>query len=436
MLQMTLPTTELPVPSVAVSAIDSTWSPTPSLPPANILLVDDQPANLLTLEATLGDLGQNLVTAHSGREALARILRDDFAVILLDVRMPDMDGFETAALIRSRDKSRHTPIIFLTAYDRTDIAVIKGYSLGAVDYLVKPFVPEILKSKVSIFVDLYQKTERLRLLERVEYERRLDEARQHWKTERLRQEALRERKRAAELAELDRRKNEFLAIVCHELRNPLAPLRNALQVLRLQGENAEPAAQALEIADRQLGHLTRLIGDLLDLARIGSGKMRLEKKPVDLAAVVRNAAAAARPQIEARRHRLPVSLPAQSLPLEGDPGRLEQVVVNLLTNAAKYTEPGGHIRVKAGRDGTELVLSVGDNGTGLAPEFLPTVFDLFVQAVPGSQDGLGIGLNLVRSLVDLHGGTVRAESDGLGKGSEFIVRLPAACGAPVATPIE
>jgi signal transduction histidine kinase len=339
--------------------------------------------------------------------------------------MPDMDGYETAELIRSREKTRHTPIIFLTAYDRNEVAVSKGYALGAVDYLVKPFVPEILKAKVSVFVELYRKGERLRQLERAEFEHRLEEAHQRWETEHLRAEAEREKQRAAELADLDRRKNEFLAMLCHELRNPLAPLKNALKIMRLHKPVGEAVEQAHAIADRQLQQLGRLVEDLLDLSRIGSGKMRLEKQPTDLGKIVAHAVEVARPLIEARNHQLTVSVPTEPLPLEGDAARLEQVAVNLLTNAAKYTEPGGHIWVKAQRDGASLILSVRDNGIGLSADILPHLFDLFMQAESGSQGGLGIGLNLVRSLVRLHGGDVYAYSDGPGKGSEFVVRLPA-----------
>src|SRR4051794_39813940 len=212
----------------------------PTAPPVNILLVDDRAENLLALEAMLEPLGQNLVKAQSGEEALKFLLRQDFALILMDVQMPGMDGFETAELIRGRDRSRHAPIIFLTAFERTDVQVFQGYTLGAVDFLSKPIVPQVLRSKVAVFVDLYRKTEEIRrqaeLLrenQQREHARELAEQRQRWEMEWLREEARKEKRIAEELAEVDRRKDEFLAMLGHELRNPLAPLLSALHVVKL-----------------------------------------------------------------------------------------------------------------------------------------------------------------------------------------------------------
>jgi signal transduction histidine kinase len=243
-----------------------------------------------------------------------------------------------------------------------------------------------------------------------------------------------------ELRQADRRKDEFLAMLAHELRNPLAPIRNALEILRLRGVGAhdEAAGQAWDMVERQTGHLSRLVDDLLDVSRITRGKINLERAPVEVGEVVRRAVETSRPVIEARRHKLDVRMPPRLVWVEGDLTRLAQVVLNLLNNAAKYTEEGGHITLTldapAPEDGrpAEVVLRVRDTGVGIPPEMLPRVFDLFTQVdrtLDRSQGGLGIGLTLVRRLVEMHGGRAEAHSEGAGKGSEFVVRLPALAGA-------
>ena len=238
-----------------------------------------------------------------------------------------------------------------------------------------------------------------------------------------------DRKRAEqELREAGRRKDEFLALLAHELRNPLAPLRNGLQVMRLAGDDANAVARARAMMERQLAHMVRLIDDLLDVSRIGRHKMELRRARVGLADVVDNAVETARPVIEAAGHNLCVSLPPEPVLLDADLTRLAQVLSNLLTNSAKYTKSGGHIWLTAERRGDEVVASVRDTGIGIPAEALPHVFDMFSQvdrSIERSTGGLGIGLALVKGLVEMHGGTVEAESDGPGKGSTFTVRLPA-----------
>ncbi len=755
---------------------------------ANILLVDDQPANLLALEAVLDDLGHNLVKAASGEQALRLLLDKDFAVVLLDVQMPGLDGFETAQRIRAGDRSRHTPIIFLTGYDDNRLSVQQAYSLGAVDFLVKPLVPVILRAKVTGFVDLFQKTEqvkrqaeRLRQMEQQEFERRLAEENARFRalieyswdavalirqdgtiiymspsssrilgyepeeqvgrgsfdlvhpedvervqerladlirdpatpvrvevrarhkdgswcwvecvgtnllgkppveaivvnfrdiTERRRTtEALRESeqrfrqlaenihavfwmsdlrkerilyvspayetiwgrscqslydrprsffeaihpddqehvltlslehqargestdieyrvihadgsvrwvrdrafpirepsgqvsriagiaeditdrreakealqdserrlrsivdnwpsaifvkdleghyllanrgcerisgepaeriigktdfdyfareiaermraddqrvlaagaavryeetvpsegedrtlltvkfplldtsgtpygvcgittditdlKRAEEgLREADRRKDEFLAMLAHELRNPLAPVRNAVQVLKLLGPADPNLRRAQEMIQRQVEHLARLVDDLLDVSRITRGKINLHKEPIELAPVIARAVETSRPLVDARRHELTVTLSPEPVLIEGDATRLAQVLSNLLNNAAKYSGEGARILLTAERRGNEAVVSVRDTGIGIPADLLPQVFDLFTQgdrSLARSEGGLGIGLTLVKTLVEMHGGRVEAKSDGPGEGSEFIVHLP------------
>ncbi len=237
------------------------------------------------------------------------------------------------------------------------------------------------------------------------------------------------------LRDADRRKDEFLAMLAHELRNPLAPIRNSVHILRLTG-NQDPAAERVgEMIERQVNHLVRLVDDLLEVSRITRGKIELRKEVVELAAIVRSALEQSRPHIESAGHQFAMAIPPEPLMLHGDPVRLAEVVANLLNNAAKYTPAGGQIWLSARRDDQSVVLSVRDNGFGMVPEMLPRVFELFTQGGREShqvQGGLGIGLTLVKSLVEMHGGSVEAHSAGAGQGSEFIVRLPLAAAGGVA----
>lgn len=236
-------------------------------------------------------------------------------------------------------------------------------------------------------------------------------------------------RRAAQLTETDRRKDEFLATLAHELRNPLAPVRNALQILRLAGDNRLAAEQARAMMDRQVQQLVRLVDDLLEVSRITRGKVELKKERVALSSVVATAVETSRPLIEAARHELTVTLPPETIELEADATRIAQVLSNLLNNAAKYSDPGGKIWLTGEREGDRVAVRVRDMGVGIAPEMLPRVFDLFMQidrSIDKAQGGLGVGLTLVRTLLEMHGGTVEVRSAGPGQGSEFTVRLPVA----------
>ena len=248
-------------------------------------------------------------------------------------------------------------------------------------------------------------------------------------------EDITERKRAEEaLRDADRRKDEFLAMLGHELRNPLAPIRSSLEMMRHSIQNGGAWEQDYEVVDGQVQHLTRLVDDLLDVSRINHGKIELRKEEVELSPLLERVVKTILPQIEKKRLELKVSLPAEPIRVEADPTRLEQILWNLLSNAAKYTKPGGRIALIAEPQGPEVVLRVRDTGSGISPEMLPRVFDLFVQGErrdDQSRDGLGIGLSLVRTLVQMHGGHVTARSEGVGRGSEFVVSMPAKCGAPV-----
>jgi len=229
------------------------------------------------------------------------------------------------------------------------------------------------------------------------------------------------------LREADRHKNEFIATLAHELRNPLAPIRNAVQILRTKGSSDPDLLWSRDVIDRQVQHMARLLEDLLDVSRVSRNKIVLRKERVDLAGIVQNAVETSQPLIANGRHEMRVDLPEQAIALEGDPVRLAQVFSNLLNNAAKYTKAGGEIRLSARREGNEVAVSVCDNGIGMSAEILPRIFDIFAQGQPAlerSQGGLGIGLSLVKRLVEMHGGTIEAKSDGPGMGSTFIVHLP------------
>lgn len=236
------------------------------------------------------------------------------------------------------------------------------------------------------------------------------------------------RGRAEALLEADERKNIFLATLAHELRNPLSPILNAVQILRRTCAESPAVNKSLKIIERQALQLRRLVEDLLDVARLGAGKTRLKKERVELGAAVTVAVESVRPLAQGRKQSLAVALPNEPVWLEADPGRLQQILVNVLNNATKYTDEGGQIFVNASREGNEAVVKVRDTGIGIPADKLPHIFDLFTQVEypqARAQGGLGIGLTLVRNLVELHGGTVQAKSPGPGKGSEFILRFPA-----------
>jgi len=241
---------------------------------------------------------------------------------------------------------------------------------------------------------------------------------------------LMEREKTAEaLRQADRRKDEFLATLAHELRNPLAPIRNALQILRMTASDDPTAERVCEMMERQVNHMVRLVDDLMEVSRITRGLIELREEETDVATVILSAVETSKPLVEAGEHQLAVSLSPEPIPLRGDSMRLAQVFANLLNNAAKYTDHGGQIWLTAKRVGPTAVVTVRDNGIGLPEDMLPTVFDMFMQAdrsANRSQGGLGIGLTLVKSLVELHGGTISVHSDGPGQGSEFTVRLPVA----------
>lgn len=424
----------------------------------DILVVDDNPRNLIAIDAALGDFVGRVVKAKSGEDALRALLRQDFALILLDVQMPGLDGFETAQLIRTRDRCKHTPIIFVTAFNQDREEVLRGYELGAVDFLFKPITPEILKAKVAAFVLLRKHVAEIARQEKLlrEHERRQQhEERRLWEAEALRRAADASRQRAEELAVIvaereraqaelthanqelelaDRRKNDFLATLAHELRTPLSPVAMGIQLLRDQLPDHTEAREVLEAMDRQSAHLVRLVDDLLEVSRISEGKIELRCAPLRLSEAIEQAVQMCSPLFHERAQTLDVKT-GPAITIDGDRVRITQVIVNLLTNASRYTPLGGKVRLTCGVEGGQAVLRVIDNGRGMTPELMARIFNIFVQG-EGCEDhsGLGIGLALVRQLVEQHGGTVAAESAGPGRGSTFSVRLPVPSKLPKVAP--
>ncbi|MGZ5094371.1 MAG: response regulator [Burkholderiales bacterium] len=425
----------------------------------NILLVDDQPARLMSYDAILGVLGQNLIQARSGTEALQRLMDIDVAAILLDVNMPGMDGFETAAMIHQHPRFEKIPIIFVTAVHVTDLDQLKGYQLGAVDYVYVPVVPEILRGKVEVLVQLYRQRRELERLNRQLGEANEDLARANaaLQAEKARElEALNvtlaqanselahanrtlqgevaERERAQEALEAaDRRKDDFLAMLSHELRNPLAAIQGAIELMQLKKLDDTQLVWARDVLARQNRHLSRLIDDLLDVSRITRGKLTLHTEPVELREVMEHALETVRPLMESRRHQLTVSISNVPLHVRGDAVRLSQVMCNLLTNAAKYTDEGGKVELTlaseagTGSGNDQAIVRVQDNGRGIPNEVLSRLFEPSTHEErlnSGEHGGLGIGLIVVRGLVQMHGGSVEARSEGAGRGSMFTVRLP------------
>ena len=377
---------------------------------ARILIVDDLPEKLLIYSSLLEDIDAEIIEARSGTEALRRVLEGSFAVILLDVNMPDIDGLETATLIRGHRNGRHTPIIFITSY-ADEMQTARGYALGAVDYILSPIVAPVLRTKVQVFVDLYNAHAAL--------------ARSNQELE------TRVKERTAELEQLSRLKDEFLATMSHELRTPLNAIFGWVTLLRTRRLDEPTQERALETIERNARAQKRLIEDLLDVSRIVTGKVALEIMPVDPRRVVEAALETMAPAAQAKGITVVPLLDTGVATVRGDFARLQQIVCNLLSNAIKFTPSGGKVDVCLAHRNGEAEISVSDSGQGIKPEFLPLVFDRFRQedgSISRRHGGLGLGLAIVRHLVELHAGSVEAFSAGEGKGSRFVVRLPTRLG--------
>ena len=381
-----------------------------------ILLVDDEARNLDALEAVLDDQGYRLLRAGDGDAALRMLLEHDVAAIILDIKMPQLDGLELAKIIKGTKRFRQIPILFLTAHLTDEQDIVAGYGAGAVDYLTKPFSPAIVRQKIAVFADLHRKTRALADL-----------------NERLEQ---RVSERTAELERSERalrasarQKDEFLATLAHELRNPLAPLRTGIDLL-LNDEDAlgPTATRTLRIMDRQVDHLVRLIADLLDVSRIDRGVLELRRDRADLGALIAEVAENFRPQFEQREVELLVTTKV-AVTASVDATRVSQVIGNLLHNAAKFTPRGGAVRVELSHQDGAAVVRVKDTGIGVPTHQLQRIFEMFAQiertdAPPAA--GAGIGLALAKRLAELHGGALTATSEGEDRGTTFTLTLPGA----------
>lgn len=347
-----------------------------------------------------------------------------------------LDGRSGMDLLRAyREAGGGAPVLFLGGSDDRDLD-LDAMANGAVGYLALDRLnPELLERSIRYGVESRRQEVVLRHA-REELQERVEERSASLETMNaaLAAEVAERRRAEQKLREVDRRKNEFLATLAHELRNPLAPIGHATEILARLGDGEDahsPAAEARRVIDRQVTHLVRLIDDLLDISRISHGKVGLRPERISLSSVVESAVEAARPLLGRRRHALDVRLPEAPLFLNGDPVRLAQILTNLLSNAAWYTEPGGRVRVEADRVGDAAFVRVVDSGIGVPADALAHIFTMFGQAAEApaaDHGGLGIGLALAKQLAELHGGSLAAESDGPGKGSTFTLRLPLEAG--------
>jgi signal transduction histidine kinase len=387
----------------------------------NILMVDDQPAKLLSYEAILGELGENLIKATSGRDALEQLLKTDIAIVLMDVSMPEIDGFELASMIRQHPRYQKTAIIFISAVRLTDLDRLKAYEVGAVDYIPVPVIPEILRAKVSVFAELYRKTRQLEGVNE-ELERRVEE-----RTAALEESTAREREARLAAEAATQVRDDFLSVAAHELKTPVTGLRAISQLLLRRLEKRQITeypwlTDGLATIDQQSDRLTRLIGQLLDVSRLDKDNQPVERSEIDLCGLAQKLVESFRARTT--KHTLVLAAGGELI-AEADPTGVEQVLSNLVENAIKYSPDGGMIEIAVARgDGGFALVSVRDHGIGIPPEKRGEIFDRFFRAhADDHRSGLGLGLYISRQIVALHGGEIAAEFPADG-GTRFIVKLP------------
>ena len=402
----------------------------------NILLVDDRPENLLALEAILEPLGQTLVRANSGPEALKCILGGEFAVILLDVQMPGMNGFEVAEIIKSRERSRTIPIIFLSAINKEDAYVFKGYSMGAVDYVFKPFNPDVLRSKVAVFVELFLKQRELQRQSQMLAESQKRELELEHRTSMLEAEARSAAKLSQMNEELHRRqvaleqamgaRNRFYASMSHELRTPINAVigYSTLMLDNIYGPLNAKQKEGLQRTLKAARHLLELVNDVLDLSKIEAGKIELSLQPVMWPSLIEDLFVTVRPLADEFGSTLSLQMEGDPFNIISDPRRVRQILLNLLSNAIKFGE-GKPIRVACKQNSDKGVqIEVIDEGVGIAQDDITRIFEEFVQVSESKQPGTGLGLPISRRLAQLLDGSLTVYSVP-GKGSTFRLTLPA-----------
>jgi CheY-like chemotaxis protein len=394
----------------------------------DILVVDDTPANLIAIEAALAPLGRKLVLAHSGIAALARLLDQDFAVIILDVAMPGMTGIETARMIRARDRNRGTPIIFVTGKDWEDAAIDEAYDAGGFDFLTKPVRPELLRAKVRVFLKLQERTralrrngEQLRESQARLYEHELIEQRKRFESELLDSKLQR-------LSEGDRRQHELAALIGNELIDPLHTLRVAFDLLR-EHPHADRGDRIYPLIEHWLEHVTRLVEGLIDVARLGAGQLTIHPETVHLTELVHQALDSRTAAIAARKLVVRFDAdPAVPLVVLGDPVRLLQAIATVIDHAVGSSVEAGEVVIAARIAAGDVVLRISYPGRGFSPAVLARIFEMCaVDAYEDAQAGrLRLGFALARRLVELHDGSIVASSGGVAHGAAFEIKLPLA----------
>ena len=397
---------------------DTFWSPSEVAAPPQILVVDDHSENLVAMEAILRRLDAEMITACSGEEALSKLLHHDFAVILMDVQMPGMDGFETARLIQGNESTRHVPIIFVTAISKDDRYVFKGYETGAVDYLFKPLDPQILRSKVNVFLELYRHRQALQKAHQVILDKERAVAAEHEKRLQLeRESATALREKSEELSHSNKELEQFAFVVSHDLQEPLRTVTSYVQLLERRYKDAldQDATDFIYYAVDGAARMRRLIQDMLRFSRVGTRGRELEPTPVGeiLRQVLQDLQVALEESKgEVRSGDLPTVM--------ADPGQLRQLMQNLIGNAIKFRRDEPPIvRIKAEKEGEAWCLSIRDNGIGIEPQFCKMIFGVFKRlhgrdAYPGT----GIGLAICKKIVERHGGRLWVESEP-GEGTTF-----------------